>query len=207
MDDGAFTLSRPKNWEKGEERPTGGGPPRRLRYLLDRGFSYGVAATAKSNSKPEDKAHDNERLIAQNRRARHEYEVIDTLECGIVLVGSEVKSLRNGKVTIEEAYARVKLGEVWLVGCDIPEYKEANRFNHEPRRSRKLLMHKHELSKFALRSTEQGLTLVPLKLYFKQGKAKLLLGLCRGRQLHDKREKMKKADTKREIDRAMRRGK
>jgi SsrA-binding protein len=153
-----------------------------------------------------DKQHDNQRLIAQNRRARHEYEVLDTLECGIVLVGSEVKSLRNGKVSLEEAHARVKSSEVWLIGCDIPEYTQANQFNHEPKRHRKLLLHRGEISKFAMRAKEKGLTLVPLKMYFDKGRAKLLLGLCRGRQLHDKRDKMKKDDMKRDISRAMRRG-
>jgi SsrA-binding protein len=144
-------------------------------------------------------------VIAQNRSARHEYEVLETLECGIMLVGSEVKSLRTGRLSLDEAYGRMKGGEVWLMGCDIPEYVQANRFNHEPRRPRKLLLHRREINKFASRAYEKGLTLVPLKMYFKDGKAKVLLGLCRGRQLHDKREKMKKADVKRDIDRAMRR--
>lgn len=122
-----------------------------------------------------------------------------------MLVGSEVKSLRTGRLSLDEAYGRMKGGEVWLMGCDIPEYVQANRFNHEPRRPRKLLLHRREINKFASRAYEKGLTLVPLKMYFKDGKAKVLLGLCRGRQLHDKREKMKKADVKRDIDRAMRR--
>jgi SsrA-binding protein len=152
------------------------------------------------------KDDENERLVAQNRSARHEYEVIDTLECGMVLCGSEVKTLRNGKVTLDEAYGRVKGDEVWLVGCDIPEYTQANQFNHEPRRPRKLLLHKREIAKFANRAFEKGLTLVPLKLYFKRGKAKLLLGICRGRKLHDKREVMKQKTMQRDISRAMRRG-
>lgn len=122
-------------------------------------------------------------------------------------MGSEVKSLRNGKVSLEEAHAKVKGGEVWLLNCDIPEYDKANRFNHDPRRSRKLLLHRREIMKFADRAFEQGLTLVPLKLYFKQGRAKLLLGLCRGKKLHDKREKLKKDTVRRDIERAMRRGK
>jgi SsrA-binding protein len=159
----------------------------------------------KTSQKPVDKAHDNERLVAQNRRALHEYEILESLECGIVLVGSEVKSLRTGKVSLEEAYGRVKGGEVWLIGCDIAEYREANRFNHDPRRPRKLLIHRREIHKFANRAFEQGLTLVPLKLYFKEGRAKLLMGLGRGRKLHDKREKLKKATTERDIRRAMRR--
>lgn len=152
-----------------------------------------------------DKEHDNQRVISENRRARHEYHILDTLECGIVLVGSEVKTLREGRVSIEEAYARVKDGEVWLVGCDIPEYPQASRFNHPPRRPRKLLLHRREIKRFAGRAFERGLTLVPLKLYFKSGRAKVLLGLCRGKQLHDKRESMKKAQAQRDIQRAMRR--
>jgi SsrA-binding protein len=157
------------------------------------------------SSKTKDAAHDNERVIAVNRRARHEYDVLETLECGIALVGSEVKSLRTGKLSLEEAYGRVRDGEVWLIGCDIPEYAQANRFNHDPKRPRKLLMHRREVRKFANRAYEQGLTLVPLRLYFKEGRAKVLMGLCRGRKLHDKREAIKKADVNRELQRAMRR--
>ena len=108
-------------------------------------------------------------MIAQNRRARHEYEVIDTLECGIVLVGSEVKSLRGGRLSLDEAYGRLTRGEVWLMGCDIAEYVQANRLNHQPRRPRKLLMHRREIKKFASQALEKGLTLVPLKMYFKEG--------------------------------------
>ncbi len=160
---------------------------------------------AKKDKKP-DREHDNERLIAQNRKSRHEYEVVETLECGIVLVGSEVKSLRKGTIMLDDAYGRVKKEEVWLIGCDIAEYVEANRFNHEPKRPRKLLMHRREVLKFANKATEKGLTLVPLKMYFKKGRAKVLLGLCRGKKLHDKRDTLKKRDVKRDIDRAMRRG-
>jgi len=163
-----------------------------------------MAKKAKKNATP-DKEHDNERLIAQNRRARFEYEVLDTLECGIVLVGSEVKSLRKGTLSIEEGYGRMKDGEVWLIGCEIAEYVQANQFNHSPKRPRKLLMHRREIKKFGSRAYEKGLTLVPLKMYFKEGKAKVLMGLCRGKKTHDKRESLKKAEVKRDIDRAMRR--
>jgi SsrA-binding protein len=131
--------------------------------------------------------------------------VLDTLECGIVLVGSEVKSLRAGKVSLDEAYGRVRDDELWLVGCDIQEYVEANRFNHNPRRPRKLLLHRREIRRFARQAYERGLTLVPLKMYFKDGRAKVLMGLCRGRQKHDKREAMKKAEARRDIQRLMRR--
>lgn len=122
-----------------------------------------------------------------------------------MLVGSEVKSLRNGRLSLEESYARIKDDELWLIGCDIAEYVEANRFNHNPRRPRKLLLHRHELRRFALQAHSKGLTLVPLKMYFKEGKAKVLLGLCRGKQEHDKRQTMKEADARRAIHRAMQR--
>lgn len=161
------------------------------------------AKPAKKKAEP-DREHDNERLITQNRRARFEYEVLDTLECGIQLVGSEVKSLRSGQISIEDAYGRVKGAEVWLIGCDIPEYKQANQFNHETKRPRKLLMHRREIKKFASRAYEQGLTLVALKMYFKEGRAKVLMGICKGKKLFDKRESLKKASMKRDIDRAMR---
>jgi SsrA-binding protein len=167
-----------------------------------------VPATAKKTShKSAAQADDkNERPIAQNRKARHNYEVLDTLECGIMLVGSEVKSLRAGQISLEEAYGRIDRGEVWLVGCDIPEYKNANRLNHEPKRRRKLLLHRREIAKFAKSAYEKNFTLVPLKMYFKAGRAKVLLGICRGKKQHDKRESIKKGDMQRDIDRAMRRG-
>lgn len=160
----------------------------------------------KKADKAVDRAHDNERLVTQNRRARFEYDVLDTLECGIVLVGSEVKSIRGGKTSIEEAYGRVKDDELWLVGCDIPEYPQASLLNHEPKRPRKLLLHRREIRKFADRAKEQGLTLIPLKMYFSKGRIKVLMGLCRGKKKHDKREAIKKREGQRDIGRAMRRG-
>lgn len=151
-----------------------------------------------------DDADKNEKLIANNRKARHEYEVLDTLECGIVLQGSEVKSLRQGRMSIDEAYGRMDRGEVWLVGLDIQEYSFANVQNHDPRRRRKLLMHRREIKKFASQAYEKNLTLVPLKMYFTRGRAKVLMGICRGKKQYDKREANKKRDVKRDIDRAMR---
>lgn len=146
------------------------------------------------------------RPIAENRKARHRFDVLETLECGIQLMGSEVKSLRDGKLSLDEAYGRVRGNELWLVGADIAEYKQATIWNHEPRRPRKLLVHRSQLRKFANKAHEKGLTLVPLKLYFNErGIAKVELGLCRGRKLHDKREELKKSDMKRDIERAMRR--
>ncbi len=144
-------------------------------------------------------------MIAQNRKARHDYLVLETLECGIMLVGSEVKSLRAGTVSLAEAYGRVQTNEVWLVGCDIKEYVEANRFNHDPRRPRKLLLHRQEIRRFADLARQKGLSLVPLKMYFKRGRAKVLMGLCKGKQKHDKRQAMKQAQADRDIRQAMHR--
>jgi SsrA-binding protein len=162
---------------------------------------------AKVEKKSGGKAKEPEiKLVSENRKARHRFEILDTLECGIQLTGSEVKSLRDGKLSLDEAYARVKEGEVWLVGADIAEYPQATLWNHAPKRPRKLLLHREERQKFANKAHEKGLTLVPLKVYFNaRGLAKVTLGLCRGKKLHDKRESMKKADSRREIERAMRR--
>lgn len=159
-------------------------------------------STNKKKKKPTEDP--NERTVAENRKARHKFEVLETLECGIALMGSEVKSIRDGKLSLDEAYARVRNGEVWLLGADIGMYRQANHMNHESRRARKLLLHRREIIKFANQAHEKGLTLVPLKVYFKMGRAKLLLGLCRGKKLHDKRETLKKADTQRRLQRVMR---
>jgi SsrA-binding protein len=145
------------------------------------------------------------RTVAENRKARFRFEILDSLECGIALVGSEVKSLREGKLSLDEAYARVKEGEVWLVGADIAEYKQATIWNHLPKRPRKLLLKRQEIRKFADLAHEKGLTLVPLAVYITgRGLVKVQLGLCRGKKVYDKRETLKKADAKRDIDRAMR---
>jgi SsrA-binding protein len=143
------------------------------------------------------------KIITRNKRAFHEYEIHDTLECGLVLTGTEVKSLREGSGNLEDAYAKIEDGEVWLIGCDIPEYTMGNRMNHKPKRPRKLLLHRREIGKFAGKASERGFTLVPLKLYFKDGRAKVELAVARGKQLHDKREAKKKADAQREIRRAL----
>lgn len=161
----------------------------------------------KKSSSPKSKKNEPaSRPIAENRKARHRFEILDALECGIALVGSEVKSLRDGKISLEEAYGRVREGELWLVNCDIAEYPQATHWNHEPRRPRKLLLHRRELKKFAAKAHESGLTLVPLKVYFNErGVAKVLMGLGRGRKLYDKREAKKTATVKRDLARAMRR--
>ncbi len=143
------------------------------------------------------------RIVARNRRARHEYEIQETLECGIVLQGSEVKSIRDNKITIEEAYARIQNGELYLLNCDIAEYPQANVMNHERRRPRKLLLKKKELRKFAEVASQQGQTLIPLEVRFRRGLVKVVIAAARGRQLHDKREKLKKAAAGRSIREAM----
>jgi SsrA-binding protein len=145
------------------------------------------------------------RVVADNRKARHAYAIESTLEAGLVLEGSEVKSLRTGKATIGESYAQAKDGEIFLINAYIPEYKMANRFNHEPRRPRKVLVRKTEARKLAAAVQREGMTLIPLRLYFTpKGIAKLELGIARGKKLHDKRETEKKRDWQRDKARLMR---
>jgi len=150
-----------------------------------------------------DKEKDEIKDICRNRRASHEYDILERLECGIVLTGTEVKSLRTGQSSIEEAYARIDESEVWLIGSDIPEYALGHQMNHKPKRRRKLLLRRREIARFAGKASQKGFTLVPLKMYFKNGLAKVELGVCRGKQLHDKRQDLKKKDADREIRRAM----
>lgn len=154
--------------------------------------------------KPDD---DGLTLICRNKRAFHEYEIFDTLECGLVLTGTEVKSLREGQSSLEEAYARIDDGEVWLINSDIPEFSMANRFNHKPKRARKLLLHKTEIAKFAGKASEQGFTLIPLRMYFKEGRAKVEIAVARGKKLHDKREAARTKEVKKDLRRAMQRRK
>jgi SsrA-binding protein len=151
------------------------------------------------------KKDDGIKIIADNRKARYAYAIGETLEAGIMLMGSEVKSLRSGKITISESYAHAKDGELWLVNCHIPEYTEASRFNHEPRRTRKLLVHKREVQRLSAAIQREGMTLIPLKLYFNaKGRAKLELGVAKGKKLHDKRETEKQRDWQRDKARLMR---
>jgi SsrA-binding protein len=160
------------------------------------------AEKAKATAKADDSGI---KVVARNRRARHDFELLEKVEAGLVLTGTEVKSLRNGKASLEDAYAEVDRGEVWLLGCDIPEYVQANRMNHAPKRPRKLLLHRREIGKLEVKTNEKGITLVPLSVYFKKGIAKVELCLARGRKTFDKREALKKQEAKRDIDRAMRR--
>src|SRR4051794_686328 len=143
-------------------------------------------------------------IVARNRRAKFEFDLIEKVEAGIVLTGTEVKSLRNGKASLEESYAGIERGEVWLFGCDIPEYLQANRMNHKPKRPRKLLLHRAEIEKVASKATDRGMTLVPLQIYFKEGIAKVEVAVAKGRKTYDKRDAIKKQDAKRDMDRAAR---
>jgi SsrA-binding protein len=139
--------------------------------------------------------------FAENRKARHDYTVLETIECGVVLSGTEVKSVRGGGVSLSGAYAAVLGGELWLLGCDIAAYKFGNRFNHEPKSKRKLLVHAREVQQLKLKTEAKGLTLIPLKLYLKGGRIKLALGVCRGKQVHDKRESLKQKALRRDMER------
>ncbi len=143
------------------------------------------------------------KLVAQNKKARHDYDLMDTYECGIVLTGTEVKSLRQGRCSLVDAYASIQDGEVFLIGAHIPEYTEGTWNNHTPRRTRKLLMHKSEILRLLGKTKESGLALVPLSLYFKDGRAKVEIALGKGRKAHDKRQALSEREAKRDIAVAM----
>ncbi|MBU9710918.1 SsrA-binding protein SmpB [Evansella tamaricis] len=142
------------------------------------------------------------KLIAQNKKARHDFHIEETFEAGMVLTGTEIKSLRGGKGNLKDSFARVSNGEVWLHNMHISPYEQGNRYNHDPVRARKLLLHKKEINKLIGQTKEKGYTLVPLKIYIKNGFAKTLLGLGKGKKKYDKREDLKKKDANREIQRA-----
>jgi SsrA-binding protein len=143
-------------------------------------------------------------MIAENRRARFDYEIVDTLQAGILLVGTEVKSMRANKAMIAESYAAIEEGELWLINSHVPEFLQANRFNHEPRRRRKLLVRRREIDKLARAVGRDGMTIVPLKLYFDKGKVKLDLAVAKGRKAHDKRAAIKDRDWSRDKARLVR---
>ncbi|MGI6784537.1 MAG: SsrA-binding protein SmpB [Aminivibrio sp.] len=145
------------------------------------------------------------RTVAQNRKARHDYFILETFECGIVLTGTEIKSVRDGRVNLREGYAVIRDGELWLTGVHISPYEKGSYYNHEPLRDRKLLMKRHEILRLFSRVREKGLTLVPLSMYIKEGKrAKVELALVKGKQLHDKRDSIAEKDAKRDMERAVR---
>lgn len=147
---------------------------------------------------------DGRKTVIRNRKARHEFEILEELEAGLVLVGAEVKSLREGDASFTDAFARVDDGELWLYNLHISPYEQASIDVPDPKRPRKLLAHRREIERLAARTAERGLTLVPLDLHFTRGRAKVTLGLARGKKLHDKRETMKRKVMQREVDRALR---
>ena len=142
-------------------------------------------------------------VFAENRKARHDYTVLDTIECGIVLTGTEVKSVRHGEMSLTGSYAAVLKDELWLVAADIAAYKFGNRFNHEPKSMRKLLVHRKEVEAMRLKTEAKGLTLVPLKVYLKGGRIKVALGVCRGKAMHDKSETLKNKEIRRDMERGL----
>jgi SsrA-binding protein len=147
-----------------------------------------------------------EKVIVNNRRARREYHILDTFEAGIVLTGTEVKSLRTkGSIALKDSYADAESGELWLVGTHISPYEQGNIYNHDPERPRKLLMHKREILRLAQRVAEKGLTVIPLRVYFKDGKVKVEIALAQGKHKYDKREAIREREMKRDMDRAIRR--
>jgi SsrA-binding protein len=146
-----------------------------------------------------------QKVIARNRRARHDYHIEDTYEAGLVLTGTEVKSLRAGRASLSDGFAQISDGEVWLHNVHIPEYDQGTWTNHTPRRIRKLLLHRKEIDRLESKTAEQGLTLIPLSLYFKDGNAKVELALARGKRTYDKRQDLARRDAAREIDRALKR--
>jgi len=143
------------------------------------------------------------KVVATNRKAYHDYEVIETLETGVALTGTEIKSIREGKVNLRDGYAVIRDGEVWLLNVHIAPYRHGNRENHEPRRERKLLLHRREINRLKAKVAERGWTLVPLRVYLKRNRAKVELGLVRGKRLHDKREAIARRDADRDMRRAL----
>jgi SsrA-binding protein len=157
------------------------------------------ATAAKST---EDRRRD--RIVTSNRRAFHEYTILETIEAGIALTGTEIKSIRDGKVTISEAYARIEDGELWMIGSHISPYSHGNRSNHEPDRPRKLLVHKSQIRDLRAAIEQKGMTLIPLRVSLKQGRAKIDIGVARGKKLYDKRDAAAERESRRDVERAMR---
>ena len=143
------------------------------------------------------------KLIAQNRKARHDYTVVDTMEAGIVLQGTEIKSIRNGRINLKDGFARIRNGEAYLLNVHISPYEQGNIFNHDPLRTRKLLLHKKQIAKLIAETKNTGITIIPLKVYIRNGYAKVLIGLAKGKKQYDKREDLKRKDAKRDLDRTM----
>ena len=159
----------------------------------------------KARGRPATAGAQERKVIARNRRARHDYHIEDVVEAGLVLTGTEVKSLRAGRASLADGFGQIADGEVWLLGVHIPEYAHGTWTNHEPRRPRKLLLHRKEIDRLASKIAERGLTIVPLSLYFTGGRAKVELALARGKRTYDKRQDLARRDAAREIDRALKR--
>lgn len=143
------------------------------------------------------------KLIAQNRKARHDYSILDTIEAGIVLHGTEIKSIRNGRINLKDGFARIRNGEIYLYNVHISPYEQGNLFNHDPLRTRKLLMHKRQIARLTGETKNTGITLVPLKVYIKDGFAKVLIGIAKGKKQYDKREDLKRKDIDRQLQRTL----
>jgi SsrA-binding protein len=169
-----------------------------LRALTGGGYHNGTVKPATGK-----KQREGVKIVAQNRAASYNYELLDKLEAGLVLVGTEVKSLREGKGSLREGYAEVRDGEAWLVNCHIPEYQPGGPRNHDPLRRRKLLLNRRELDKLNAQIQQKGMTLVPLKIYFRDGRAKCELAVARGKKFHDRREAERRKEAKREAEEAM----
>lgn len=173
---------------------------------MSRGISIMAKQTSASQSGKAPPKEDDFQVIAVNRQAYHDFFVERTVEAGISLVGTEIKSIRDGKVNLRGSYAIIRNGELWLENAHIAVYEHGNRYNHEPLRNRKLLLHRREIEQLQAKVSAKGMTLVSLKLYLKHGRAKIELGLCRGKKLYDKREAIAERDVKREIERVIRKG-
>lgn len=179
----------------------------RLGVLIDAKLTNSYSATmATKTTTPETNnlARRNDRVVTSNRRAFHDFHILETIEAGIVLTGTEIKSIRESKITISEAYARLDHGELWLIGSHVSPYSHGNRANHDPDRPRKLLVHRRELARLQEAIEQRGLTLVPLRLHLKQGRAKIDIGVARGKKLFDKRASEAERQSKRDVDRALR---
>jgi SsrA-binding protein len=174
---------------------------RRIRALPTLALGGYHTETVKNKSKTAD--YEGVKIVAQNRAASYNYHILDKLEAGIVLVGTEVKSLREGKGTLRESYAEIRAGEVWLINCHIPEYLPGGTRNHDPLRKRKLLLKRREIEKLQVQTQQKGMTVVPLKVYFRDGVAKCELATAKGKKFHDRRESERKKEAKREADEAM----
>jgi len=179
------------------------GAPKSVAMCDLRRLGPGSYDSSAVKSKPDKSQHEGVKIVAQNRQASYNYHLLDSLEAGLVLVGTEVKTLREGKGTLREAYAEIRLGEAWLVNCHIPEYLAGGYRNHDPLRKRKLLLNRREIDRLLVQTQQKGMTIVPTKIYFRDGIAKCELAVAQGKKFHDRRESEKQKEAKREASEAM----